>query len=255
VLGALKHSQPHQHHVKTTGSRDTRHRRYYQRDELRCRPPFSYSAKHFAGWLAKHGDEPDTVAAVAQIRRLTGESATDTDRIVEVLQEWLAEDRKETPLKTLQGFIWQDGFASGELTAHFYDDVIPCLRAWHAAGLALYVFSSGSVTAQRSWFGHSPEGDLQPFLSGYFDTANAGPKQIADSYRAIARAIGTDSRNIVFLSDAVGELDAARAAGWRTVGVRRPGEPRYRAGVGDHLEVASFAALDLSGEDPSVMGH
>jgi enolase-phosphatase E1 len=204
---------------------------------------FSYSAKHFAGWLAEHGDEPDTGAAVAEIRDVIGEPDAGAGRIVEVLQGWLAEDRKETPLKTLQGLIWQDGFASGELTSHFYDDVIPRLRAWRAAGLALYVFSSGSVAAQRSWFGHSPEGDLRPLLSGYFDTANAGPKQVADSYRSIARAIGIDPQRLVFLSDAVGELDAARAAGWRTVGAsagraplrrrrRRPSGGRVVRGAG-----------------------
>lgn len=212
---------------------------------------YPYSAQRFAEWIDTHPDDPDTARAVAQIRDLTGEPTADTARLDEVLRGWLAEDRKVTPLKTLQGLIWARGFADGELTAHFYPDVIPALRAWHDAGLRLAVFSSGSVTAQRSWFGHSPEGDLTPLISGHYDTDNAGPKRVVDAYRAIAGAMGTEPARTVFLSDVVAELDAARAAGWQTVGVRRPGEAHFGAGVGDHLEVASFDALDLSGDGPS----
>jgi enolase-phosphatase E1 len=211
---------------------------------------YPYSAQRFAGWLDAHPDDPATTAAVAQVRDAIGEPAAGTARLVEALRGWLAEDRKVTPLKTLQGLIWARGFATGELTAHFYPDVVPALRAWHAAGLRLYVFSSGSVTAQRSWFGHSPEGDLRPLLSGHFDTANAGPKRDADSYRIIAHAVAVPPGHIVFLSDVEAELDAARQAGWQTVGVRRPAEPHYDAGVGDHLDVGSFDALDLSGGVP-----
>ncbi len=212
---------------------------------------YPYSAQRFADWLDAHQDDPPTAAAVAQIRDAVGEPAAGTARLVEVLRGWLAEDRKVTPLKTLQGLIWARGFATGELTAHFYPDVAPALRAWRAAGLRLYVFSSGSVTAQQSWFGHSPEGDLRPLLSAYFDTANAGPKRVADSYRVIAQATRVPPGEIVFLSDVEAELDAARQAGWQTVGVRRPGEPHHDAGVGDHLDIGSFEALDLSGDRPT----
>ena len=212
---------------------------------------YPYSAARFADWLEKHADDPRTAGAVAQIRDLVGDPAASTDRLVEALRGWLAEDRKVTPLKTIQGLIWAEGFAARELTAHFYPDVVPALRRWHAAGLRLYIFSSGSVTAQQSWFGHSPDGDLRPLLSGYFDTTNAGPKRATDSYRAIAGAIGTAPDGIVFLSDVAAELDAAREAGWHTVGVRRPGEPHFDTGVGDHLEVGSLEALDLSGDRPA----
>jgi enolase-phosphatase E1 len=208
---------------------------------------YPYARERFARWIAEHPDEPDTVRAVAQVRELAGEPDADTGRVVSILNRWADADQKVTPLKTLQGKIWERGFAAGELVAHFYDDAIPALRAWHAAGLRLYVFSSGSVAAQRAWFGHTPEGDLLGLLAGHFDTDNAGPKKAAGSYRAIAAAIGTPPERIAFLSDLVAELDAARAAGWRTVGVRRPGEPHYDAGVGGHPEVASFAQLDLTG--------
>jgi enolase-phosphatase E1 len=213
---------------------------------------YPYSAERFASWIDRHGDDPDIVRAVAQVRQLIGEPEAGTDRIVAALRSWLAADEKVTPLKTVQGKIWQHGFATGDLVSDFYPDVIPALRAWTAAGHALYVFSSGSVAAQRSWFAHSPEGDLRPLVSGYFDTENAGPKRALQSYEKIASATGAEPAQTAFLSDVVAELDAARAAGWHTVGVRRPGEPHHARGVGDHLEVASFADLDLSGNRPAI---
>jgi enolase-phosphatase E1 len=179
-----------------------------------------------------------------------GEPGADEAAVVARLVRWSDEDAKVTPLKALQGWIWDEGFARGELTSHFFPDVVPALRQWADAGRTLWVFSSGSVAAQRAWFGHSPAGDLRPLLAGHFDTENAGPKRERASYERIAAAIGRPPREIVFLSDVTAELDAARAAGWQTVGVRRPGEPCYAAGVGDHLAVASFAALDLAGAAP-----
>jgi len=206
---------------------------------------YPYSRERFARWIDEHGGDPEVTRAVAQVRELIGEPRAGTARIVAALNSWLDRDEKITPLKALQGGIWEHGFATGQLTAHFYPDVIPALRAWKAAGHELHVFSSGSVSAQRAWFGHSPEGDLLPLLSGLFDTENAGPKRVAESYHTIAAAVGADASRMVFLSDLAAELDAARAAGWHTVGVRRPGEAHDRQGVGDHLEVASFDQVDL----------
>jgi enolase-phosphatase E1 len=211
---------------------------------------FPYAAERLRGWIDDHGADPHIARAIAQVRELTGAPEADVSQVVTALLDWQAADQKVTPLKTVQGKIWEHGFASGELTSHFYPDAIPALRAWKAAGKELYVFSSGAVAAQRSWFAHSPEGDLLPLLSGHFDTENAGPKRAADSYRAIAAATGAAPTAKGFLFALVDELDAARAAGWHTVGVRRSGEPYYERGVGDHLEVASLADLDLSGERP-----
>ncbi len=208
---------------------------------------YPYSRLRFASWLADHADDPDTTRAVQQVRQLIGEPQAPPSRVVTALNDWLDSDVKITPLKTIQGRIWQAGFAAGDLVAPFFSDVIPALREWHAAGLGLYIYSSGSVAAQRAWFGHTAHGDLQHLLSGHFDTENAGPKRAAESYRAIAAAIGRDAREVVFLSDLAEELDGARAAGWHTAGVRRRGEPYFDRGVGDHPEVTSFAALDLTG--------
>ncbi|WP_328745830.1 acireductone synthase [Streptomyces sp. NBC_00285] len=207
---------------------------------------YPYSRSRFAALLTERGDEPEVARAVAQVREEIGEPDADAERVEKALNAWLDEDRKATPLKTLQGVIWAEGFARGDLVSHFYDDVVPELRAWHAAGVRLYVYSSGSVTAQRAWFTNSPEGDLTSLVSGLYDTENAGPKQDAQSYRRIASATGIDADRLLFLSDRPGELDAARAAGWHAVGIRRPGEPYYEQGVGDHAAAGTFDEITVS---------
>jgi enolase-phosphatase E1 len=213
---------------------------------------FPYARQRLAPWVAAHRGEERVRAQLDAVRRLIGDPAADEAAVIAQLERWSDEDAKVTPLKALQGWIWDEGFAAGALTSHFFPDVVPTLRRWAEERRSLWVFSSGSVAAQQAWFGHSPAGDLRPLLAGYFDTENAGPKREPRSYERIGAAIGRPPAEIVFLSDVTAELDAALMAGWRTVGVRRPGEPCYAGGVGDHLAVASFAALDLTGDAPRV---
>lgn len=207
---------------------------------------YPYSRSRFGALLAERGDDPEVARAVAQVREELGDPDADAAAVEKALNAWLDEDRKATPLKTLQGVIWAEGFARGDLVSHFYDDVVPQLRAWHAAGTRLYVYSSGSVAAQRAWFTNSPEGDLTSLVSGLYDTENAGAKQEPESYRRIAAATGVEPFGLLFLSDRPGELDAARAAGWHAVGIRRPGEPYYEQGVGDHAEAGAFDEITIS---------
>lgn len=126
---------------------------------------------------------------------------------------WMDRDEKITALKTIQGILWDEGYKSGELTAEVYDDVAPALRRWARAGLRLFVYSSGSVPAQKLLFGHTPAGDLTPLFQAYFDT-RVGPKREAASYESIAKAIGLPGSEILFLSDVEAELDAAAQAGF-----------------------------------------
>ncbi|MET7691155.1 acireductone synthase [Streptomyces sp. NPDC005483] len=207
---------------------------------------YPYSRSRFAALLTERSEDPEVVRAVAQVREEIGEPDADAVRVEKALNAWLDEDRKATPLKTLQGLIWSEGFARGDLVSHFYDDVVPELRAWHAVGVRLYVYSSGSVAAQRAWFTNSPAGDLTSLVSGLYDTENAGPKQEAESYRRIASATGIAPGRLLFLSDRPGELDAAREAGWHAVGIRRPGEPYFEQGVGDHAAAATFDEIIVS---------
>ncbi len=141
---------------------------------------------------------------------------------------WLMDrDRKLSALKSLQGRIWEAGYRSGELRGQVYPDVAPALARWRRQSRAIAIFSSGSVLAQKLLFAHSTAGDLTPFIGAYFDTA-MGPKQDEQSYRRIAAALALAPGEIMFLSDVVGELDAARRAGLETLVCVRPGaaEPR-----------------------------
>lgn len=138
---------------------------------------------------------------------------------------WLiAHDRKLTALKDLQGMIWADGYADGQLQAPLFEDVAPALRRWHGAGLQLAVYSSGSVPAQQLLYGHSGEGDLRHLFSGWFDT-RLGPKQDSASYQRLVERLGCRPDRVLFLSDARAELTAAAAAGLQVCGCRRHGNP------------------------------
>lgn len=134
---------------------------------------------------------------------------------LETLLGWMDRDEKITALKTIQGIIWDEGYKSGALTADIYDDVPPALRRWARAGLRLFVYSSGSVPAQKLLFGHSAAGDLTGLLQAYFDT-RVGPKREAKSYETIAKGIGLPGAEMLFLSDIEAELDAAQDAGFQT---------------------------------------
>ena len=125
------------------------------------------------------------------------------------------QDRKSTPLKSLQGQIWERGYRDGRLRGHVYPDVAPALARWRGEGRCVAIFSSGSVLSQRLLFEHSDAGDLTPWIDAYFDTTT-GPKRDAASYREIARRLGIDPASIRFVSDVRDELDAAAAAGLRT---------------------------------------
>lgn len=209
----------------------------YVRDRL-----FPYASRRLPYWLAANRGRPEAEAILAETRRLAGRPEASPEELTAILTGWASQDAKLAPLKNVQGLIWQEAFAAGDLTAHFYPDVASCLRTWWRCGLRIYVFSSGSVTAQREWFGHCPGGSLLGYLSGHFDTRNAGPKQEASSYRAIAATIGVLPGQLLFLSDVPAELDAAAAAGWHTTLVRRGDAPPQH---GRHPEITSFAELRL----------
>jgi enolase-phosphatase E1 len=165
---------------------------------------FPYARARLADYVAAHPVE--TAPILAEI------AAAEPGDPIATLRRWIDEDRKATPLKLLQGMIWADGYASGDFTGHVYADAVAGLRRWHQAGVKLYVFSSGSVGAQKLLFGHSDAGDLTPLFTGYFDTTT-GPKREAESYAKIAAAIGVEAEAVLFLSDTPQEVAAARAAG------------------------------------------
>ncbi len=168
---------------------------------------------------------------------------TDPDTVVNYLEFLIDVDRKSTPLKSIQGRIWQSGYESGELISNVFGDVPPAISSWNSSGKKTAIFSSGSVLAQRLIFKYSNSGDLSSLIAAYFDT-NTGKKQESGSYTSIAREMGFRPSEMLFVSDAVSELDAARAAGFGTILSIREGNGVVRHPI-HHDAVASLADLQI----------
>jgi enolase-phosphatase E1 len=216
---------------------------------------FPFARLRAAEFLRRHRDDGEVRADIAALKgerekdveagRSPPEWREDSDdaRIesAALYVYWLMdEDRKSTALKSLQGKVWEEGYARGELRGSVYADVRPAFERWRAQGRRVYIFSSGSVLAQRLLFAHTADGDLTEYVSGNFDT-NTGPKSSAASYRAIAADIGARADDVLFVSDSTAELDAAREAGMLTALCVRPGsdEPSART----HARVETFDTL------------
>lgn len=192
---------------------------------------FPYARQHMHAFLEAHADDPEVRAQTREVVKETG-CADTVDAVNEQLLAWMDADRKATPLKALQGMIWATGYADGALHGHVYPDTAPWLRSWRDAGIALYVYSSGSVAAQKLIFGHSTAGDLSGLFSGFFDTRIGGKREV-ESYRHIVSEISASPSSTLFLSDIGAELDAAAAAGMQTCQLLRdamaepaPGHPQ-----------------------------
>ena len=199
---------------------------------------FPYARARLADYVRQHAQDAEVLKVLAQTAQFAGQELT-LEASITQLEAWSDEDRKIAPLKNLQGLIWEYGYQAGDFHGHIYPDAVEGLQRWHAAGLALYVYSSGSVHAQRLLFAHTEYGDLTPLFSGYFDTA-IGQKRDAQSYRTIAQLIETPAETILFLSDIVQELDAAHAAGMQTGWLVREGLPELSH---THLQHHNFASI------------
>lgn len=180
---------------------------------------FPYARKHIAEFVRNNLDKPAVQQELDVINQEVGQQLS-AEQAIEQLTDWIDQDRKLTPLKSLQGMIWKQGYVDKRLTGHVYPDAVEHLRQWRNDGIQLYVYSSGSVPAQKLLFGYSDFGDLTPLFNGYFDT-RIGMKQSRTSYQRITARIGLDAEQILFLSDSVEELDAAREAGMQTAWLMR----------------------------------
>jgi enolase-phosphatase E1 len=202
---------------------------------------YGYTRQHLRQWLADNrSGAADSV--ITGTRELARRPNADAAEVAEILCGWLNSDVKAEPLKTAQGLICAEGFRSGALYGEFFGDVRPALAAWHAIGISLYVFSSGSVRNQKDWFAHARGGELASLISGWFDLTTAGAKRESASYNRIAEVIGLPADKILFLSDHPDELDAAVLAGWSVLGVARTGEPNSPRPP--HRWIDSFAEVD-----------
>lgn len=181
---------------------------------------FPYAREHLPNYVRKN--ERFIARLLDDVREIEKNPKLSAEDVIAILVRWIEEDKKFTPLKSLQGLIWQAGYANGDFEGHIYDDAVAGLQRWHDAGIKLYVYSSGSVPAQKLLFGNTPKGDLTSLFSGYFDTS-IGPKLEPASYARIVQEIKTLPSAVLFLSDNPQEINAAAEAGMQTILIEREG--------------------------------
>ena len=216
---------------------------------------FPYARQRLDEYLRTHYTSPEVVAACEHVAHDAGQASLADwtaglsveearRRIVAELERLMEGDVKATGLKQVQGLIWREGYERGELVSHVYADVPPVLDAWRRAGLDVRIFSSGSVTAQLQFFAHTEHGNLLPYFRGHYDTT-IGSKREAASYARIVAAFDLAPAEVLFASDIVAELDAARAAGLQTALVVRPDNAPTPPGHG-HPLIATLAEIVLA---------
>lgn len=217
---------------------------------------FPYARAQVRNYLALHIDAPDTIADLMLLRDEHaldvqqdreppplphGPVNTAVDAFVAYIFWLMDRDRKSRGLKSLQGKIWEQGYVDGSLAAPLFADVLPAIEELRRAGLKIAIFSSGSIFAQRLLFSHTNAGDVSKLIDFYFDTTT-GAKTESSSYRQIAAALELNPAAVLFVSDVVAELDAARGAGMRTLLCIRPGNATQTQND-PHSVIASLAEL------------
>jgi enolase-phosphatase E1 len=192
---------------------------------------FPYAAQNVGRYLAERRDDPTLQPALRELRAKRDAdqwndawATSEFESLAAYARHLMSQDSKFSALKSLQGEIWQKGYASGELRGQVFDDVPIALRRWRERGRSIFIYSSGSVLAQKLIFAHTNHGDLTPLIDGYFDTA-VGVKSDRQSYERIAAEIKTEAFQILFISDSLKELDAAHFAGMHVKLSIRPGNP------------------------------
>lgn len=203
---------------------------------------FPYARTRLPTFVREQAKNTKLREALQEARLAAGNPQMDDEDLIRRLLEWIEQDKKVTALKSIQGMIWEAGYCNGDFRGHIYPDAVEALKKWQLAGQHLYVYSSGSVQAQKLLFAHTDSGDLTDLFSGYFDT-HIGPKNSVESYRRIADHIDVDPAELLFLSDAVAELDAADQAGWNVVQLTRPGEAQPPAA---YATAVDFTSIDIS---------
>ncbi|MBI3187173.1 MAG: acireductone synthase [Gammaproteobacteria bacterium] len=203
---------------------------------------FPYAREHIRQFVCRSVQDGAATPHINDVRMQTGRMDMSLDEVADQLIQWIDEDKKITPLKALQGMIWEQGYKNADFKGHVYADAVACLKAWKQQGIQLYVYSSGSIYAQKLLFGYSDFGDMTPLFTGYIDTTT-GAKGDAKKKKKIATAINLPAQDILFLSDIEKELDAARTAGMKTVWLVRKGKV---AATATHPQVNSFNDINIA---------
>lgn len=214
---------------------------------------FPYARERAAEFLRRHWDDPGVSEDLAGLRAQhaldgaanlgppewpTGAAESNATATASYVDWLIDRDSKCSPLKSLQGKIWREGYEKGELHGDVFPDVLPAMIRWSQQGKRIAIFSSGSVLAQKLLFSTTTAGDLTRFVEAHFDTS-VGAKSDPASYRRIAEALALPPREILFISDVVRELEAAKAARMQTALCLR-GEAPAEAARQPHPIVRSF---------------
>lgn len=202
---------------------------------------FPYASVHLESFILQNLDTPDLRVQLDEAASIAGLASSDTPAIIKQLLQWIADDQKITPLKAIQGMIWKLGYSNGDFKGHIYEDAYATLSAWKKSGIKLHVYSSGSVAAQKLLFGHTKYGDLNTLFSENFDTLIGGKKETS-SYLNICKRLNEPAHQILFLSDIIEELDAAKNAGMQTYWLVREEDLPAQA---HHRAVSSFKDIKL----------
>ncbi len=197
---------------------------------------FPYATAQLPAFVKANQQQVAVAEQINTVKELINQPNADIDTVINTLLAWIAEDKKITPLKQLQGLIWQTGYESGDFTGHLYPDAYQFLQTQQQAGQQLYVYSSGSVKAQHLIFQYSDFGDIRSLFTDYFDT-KVGAKQESSSYQNIVSQLPFAANEVLFLSDVVAELDAAKAAGLKTLHLTRDGQ----ASSAEHNYIHDFS--------------
>jgi len=201
---------------------------------------FPYARARLADFITRHAEDLEVLQALDALREEINEPQAEIVDLVDQLYVYMDKDEKSPALKTLQGIIWRTGYTDGDFRGHLYPDVAPQLAQWQAQGIKLYVYSSGSVDAQKLLFGYSEEGNLLPLFTDYFDTRVGAKREVA-SYQNIAEQLMLPASDLLFLSDIRQELDAAREAGWNTCQLVRDEADE----LSDHPQVNRFDQVEI----------
>lgn len=204
---------------------------------------FPYSYEKIESFIKENLNNPEVLRILNNIKKLENKDLT-IEEIIWILKKWIEEDKKITPLKEIQGLIWEEGYKTRKLEGFIYPDAYENLKCWVDNGLKIYVYSSGSVKAQKLLFSNTNYGDINYLFSGYFDT-NIGNKKDSESYSKIAKEINILPENILFLSDNPDEIIAAAKSGMKVIRLVRPKDAEYIKNF-PYMQVESFDEIDLN---------
>lgn len=208
---------------------------------------FPYSYRKLESYIQENQDQAfmqEMLKAVSvEIQKESGKKAS-IQEVISTFKDWIKQDRKHPILKELQGYIWKEGYESGDFKGHIYADVPDALKKWKQKGLKLGIYSSGSIPAQKLLFGYSDYGNLNPYFEYYFDAAGVGPKREPQSYSNIIKETGFQAFEILFLSDIAAELEAANTVGMQVCQLLREGTLKDHRFVG----VKDFSEIEVEVE-------